>query len=470
VSERADKLAALILRSREAAGTTSDLAEILVTSGSFSVVHRNLPENVAGDSAASEVQRLVADCAPDLVLLSLHRPSAAGDVAEILGAVRDVPLLRTLLVAVENGSTEGISRLLHLGVADFLCPPFVAWQVLPRIHRALEASARSRRPVETLRRELGLRHLVGESPSFRRQVERVSLVARNDVTVLICGETGTGKELFGRAIHYLSPRARGPFVPVNCGAVPPDLIENELFGHQRSAYTGAASSAPGLVAEAEGGTLFLDEIDALPPGAQTKLLRFLQEKEYRPLGSTAVRKADVRVAAVTNADPEAAVEDGRLRRDLFYRLNVVRLELPPLRRRPEDVPLLAEHFLDRFNRKFGKRVPGFSTGALEILSLHRWPGNVRELEHLVERCVLLSEEAAPIGREALGLSPAGSRRTSFREAKAQAVADFERRYVGSLLAAHRGNISRAARAASKDRKSFWLLVRKHRFDVDRFRR
>jgi transcriptional regulator with PAS, ATPase and Fis domain len=322
---------------------------------------------------------------------------------------------------------------------------------------------------ERLREIYGLRHLVGESPLFRAAVEKIPVVAKWDVGVLICGETGTGKDLFSRAIHYLSPRAGHPFVPVNCGALPVELMENELFGHERAAFTGAATSAPGLVQEAEGGTLFLDEVDALSPAAQVKLLRFLQEKEYRPLGSPRTRQADVRVLAATNADPEKAVEEGRLRRDLYYRLNVVRLELPPLRHRREDVPLLARHTLARLNRQFGLSFSGFTPEALQALSLYDWPGNVRELAHVIERAVVLCGAGCErLGCEHLLLSrsPSGKPAETFREAKARTIAEFERNYVRTLLTTHGGNITRAARAAGKDRKSFWDLIRTHRIDVE----
>jgi len=333
----------------------------------------------------------------------------------------------------------------------------------------------SNRLREKLRREFGLRQLVGQSPRFQAQWAKLEAASDCDVTVLITGETGTGKELFGRALHYLSARAGGPFMPVNCGALPPDLVENELFGHERAAFTGAAAASPGLVAGAETGTLFLDEVNSLPAHAQVKLLRFLQEKEYRPLGSTRLHPADVRVVAATSAHPEEDVDAGRLRRDLFYRLNVVRLDLPPLRERPEDIPLLARHFLDLFNRRFDRGVPGFSKAAMQALALHSWPGNVRELEHAVERAVVMSSlgSGPPRLLEPADLVAPGGRscpaEECFKRAKARAVAEFEQRYIRALLAAHRGNISRAAQAADKDRKSFWLLIQKHAIDVEAFR-
>ncbi len=324
---------------------------------------------------------------------------------------------------------------------------------------------------DRLKESFGLRQLIGESPVFVAVVRRIPIVARWDVGVLLCGETGTGKDLCGRAIHYLSPRAGGPFVAVNCGAVPMELLENELFGHARAAFTGASAPAIGLVQEAEGGTLFLDEVDTLPPPAQAKLLRFLQDKEFRPLGSTKTRRADVRIVAATNVDPEQAVEQGRLRRDLYYRLNVIRLDLPPLRRRREDIPLLVRHFLAKYNLQFGQSIAGFSPQALAALALHDWPGNVRELAHVIEQAVLLGEGSQLLQREHLDLpATANLAPEGLRQAKARTIAEFERNYISSLLFAHGGNITAAARAAGKDRKSFSQLIRHHQIDAQSFRR
>ena len=318
--------------------------------------------------------------------------------------------------------------------------------------------------------------LMGESPAFLAEVCKLPTVAACDAGVLILGETGTGKELFARAIHYLSPRRDQPFVPVNCGALPMELVENELFGHERAAFTGAATAEPGLIAEAEGGTLFLDEVDSLPLAAQVKLLRFLESKEYRRLGSAQLRRADLRVVAATNAELEPAVATGRFRRDLYYRLNVVQLHLPPLRERPGDLPLLARHFLQHYARDLQRGLTDFTPEALRLLALHSWPGNVRELENSVQRAVILAGGAGGLITEAdLALrhdqagAPQPPTSESFRAAKGRAVAEFERRYLESLLASCEGNVSRAARTARTDRSSFWALVKKHGIDIGRFR-
>lgn len=313
--------------------------------------------------------------------------------------------------------------------------------------------------------------IVGSSPAFVREMRRAQQAARFDVCVFILGETGTGKEVCARAIHRLSPRAAMPFVPVCGGAIPVDLIENELFGHDQEAFTGATSSRQGLIAQAEGGTIFIDEIDCFPLSAQTKLLRFLQEKEYRPLGSQQTCRANVRVLAATNADVSSLRDQGRLRADLYYRLNTVPITLPPLRDRQEDIVPLSQHFLRKYAAEFHTNVRDFSPEALMKLQLHRWPGNVRELEHTVQRALVLAGGDDTIQSETIQLDAAADTPPirSFLEEKAQVVAEFERNYITKLLRAYRGNITRAAEAAQKNRRAFWELMRKHDIDADLYR-
>jgi two-component system response regulator AtoC len=313
--------------------------------------------------------------------------------------------------------------------------------------------------------------LVGESPSFLGIVEKISLLAECRTTVLISGETGTGKEVFSRAIHYQSPRSGKPFVPVNCGALPDHLFENELFGHVKGAFTDASSAEKGLIAEAEGGTLFLDEIDTLSHAGQVKLLRFLQDGEYRPVGSARSVNADVRILAATNADLLKQVEKKQFREDLYYRLNALSLSIPSLRDRLEDVVPLSAHFLDRYAREHGQEIRALSAGALDRLMAYSWPGNVRELESLITRALTFTR-APTLQAENIDL-PSGSGDAlpgaiSLREAKNNNVAAFERRYLAGLLAQHRGNVTHAAIAAGKERRSFQRLLRKHNLDRHSF--
>jgi DNA-binding NtrC family response regulator len=314
-------------------------------------------------------------------------------------------------------------------------------------------------------------NLIGESPVFRDVLKLLLQWASVNATVLLYGETGTGKELAARAVHYFSERRCGPFVPLNCGAVSDELFEAEFFGHAKGAYTDAKGESRGVVGLAEGGTLFLDEIDSLSPRAQAAILRFVQDRSYRPLGSMRFHQADVRLIAASNADLADLSQIGRFRPDLLFRLDLLALKMPPLRERPGDALLLAEAFVRRFCVQY--RMPGRQLNAASRAALcapHPWPGNVRELEHRVHRCFLLSK--GPLVE--LGLAPGsagvpsedevtstGFVATSFAEAKARVIADFERRYVRDMLQYTQGNVSEAARLAGKERSRFGRLVRKY---------
>lgn len=298
--------------------------------------------------------------------------------------------------------------------------------------------------------------------------------------MLISGETGTGKELVARAIHYLGPRRDRPFVPVNCGGIPDTLLEGELFGHERGAFTDARERRQGLLAEARGGTLFLDEVEAMSGRAQVVLLRFLQDQQFRPLGSNTVVAGDVRIVAATNADLADLAGRNRFRRDLVFRLSVLVVRLPPLRERPGDPELLADTFLERFRQRYRRPAKRLGVSAIEWLRRHDWPGNVRELESLILREFLIGEGdeiELPVGaREGdagamgpIALPPVETDPTqrtatpppSFRAAKADAVAAFERAYLDELLQRSCGNLSLAARHAGKDRTTFKRLLRRH---------
>jgi DNA-binding NtrC family response regulator len=281
------------------------------------------------------------------------------------------------------------------------------------------------------------------------------------------GETGTGKELLARAIHYMSKRAAQAFVAVNCGALPDLLFENELFGHVKGAYTDAARDQPGLLNLASKGTLFLDEVDTLSASAQIKFLRVLQDHEYRPLGSPHTVVANIRVVAATNADLRQSVAQKSFREDLFHRLNVISLTIPPLRERRADIPMLAEHFLRKFTRQHGRTIVAIRPNAMLKLTRYDWPGNARELEGVMERAVILSTEsvleADDVDLPILGPELA-DRAATFQNAKREAIRAFESTYLSAMLAAHGGNVTRAARAAGKERRAFQRLLHKHALD------
>jgi transcriptional regulator with GAF, ATPase, and Fis domain len=308
----------------------------------------------------------------------------------------------------------------------------------------------------------------------------IPLLSATKSTVLISGETGTGKELFARAIHYTGDRRGKPFVPVNCAALPDHLIENELFGHSKGAFTGAFADKHGLFHEADGGTLFLDEINSLTLSVQSKLLRVLQDQEFRPLGSTKSRSVDVKVVAATNTDLRYMVESRQFREDLFHRLNVLSVVLPPLRGRKEDILLLATHFLKVYAKEFGRGTITMGHCCKAKLLGYSWPGNVRELEGVIQRAVAMTAVEVlephdldlPIceGQEVLTptmelVSRAGiSHDGTFQKMKTKVIEEFERTYLCELLSAHQGNISKAARAAKKERRAFQRLLHKHGLD------
>ena len=296
-----------------------------------------------------------------------------------------------------------------------------------------------------------------------RQIEKV---AGSDAGVLIQGETGCGKELVARAIHCASARRAGPFVAVNCGAVPDGLVETELFGYAKGAFTDAKEARPGVIAEALGGTLFLDETDALSPKAQTTLLRFLQDLKYRPVGATTEIASDVRIIAAANQDLLGLVEIERFRRDLLYRLNIFELWIPPLRSRPEDIELLANHFIRLFSAKYGIATKRLHPATREWLRHCEWPGNVRELENWIHRELLLAdgEEIRHGGDRASGLPRDARGPLDLRTAKARALAAFEATYLADVLAEARGNVTVAARLAGKERRSFGKLMKKYGID------
>jgi len=411
--------------------------------------------------------RVTSSFTPQIIILFICDDPV--QTADILPAVKqkfpDVPIL-----AVMNADTsQDIFKFLDTGIDDFVRSLIHPAEILLRIRRLLEKNDLEDSLFQSVKQKFGLKQMIGESASFLSEIKKIPMLAKSDAIVLITGETGTGKELCARAIHYLSPRSRSPFIPINCGAIPVDLVENELFGHEKGAFTGASESRTGLIAEAEGGTVFLDEVDCLPLAAQVKLLRFLQEKEYRPLGSKKMKKADVRLLAAMNIDPQEAITGGRLRQDLYYRLNVIPLVIPPLRERREDISLLAHHFLLKYAIEFNKPIADFSEEAIQLLQHYDWPGNVRELEHNVERAVVLSEGRVIQAKDVV-LPPSKSDvQESFHDAKMKMTAAFERTYIERLLLAHHGNISQAARAAQKDRRAFWELIRKYQIDVENFK-
>ena len=441
-----------------------------IVESQFKVEEVKFYETIDPDSAAMECSNKLAQVIsrPDFsvifVVQSADRLKYTRQL--FLSPGIEMPTIPLLVVVDEADPVEMIEWIRQLAV-DFITKPLKTLDVLPRIWRLLDRVSESDTELMQIKEELGMRQLVGESEPFLTEIEKLPLVAKCDASILITGDTGTGKELCARAIHYISPRASQSFLPVNCGAIPAELIENELFGHVSGAFTGARTTRRGLIDEANGGTLFLDEVDCLPLMAQVKFLRLLQEKEYRPLGATKTQKADVRMIAATNINCDAAIREGKLRQDLYYRLNVIQLQLPSLRERREDIPLLAHHFLNKYVLEFNKQVTGFSPDAIRKLILYDWPGNVRELEHVIMRAIVLSTKPVI---SAAGIAISDSENLplleSFQEAKNRMVDQFEKTYIKGLLLSNHCNISRSAKAAQKNRRAFFELIRKHHISVE----
>ena len=406
-------------------------------------------------------------------VLLFHHPStdrlSAQRLTDVAGRWPDVPILG--LFAAEHGRRPLLLNGVPAELNDFVLCPVDGDELALRIGRVLVAGRSSTPHGIGRSQRVRIDSLVGESSIFQAQVEKIPLFADVDATVLLQGETGTGKEVFARAIHYSSARKDHAFIPINCAALPDQLFENELFGHVKGAYTSAANEQGGLVLEAEGGTLFLDEVDALNPYAQAKLLRFVQYREYRPLGCSRTKLAHVRIIAASNHDLRQAVTERQFREDLFHRLNVLSLVVPPLRERVEDIPLLADRFLQRFRRADGQGPRRLSEDAIQKLLAYAWPGNVRELESTLQRAVVMCGSATIQAQdiECAGKAPKSPCLDgSLRAAKTSATMDVERAYLVKTLVTFRGNVTHAAKAAGKERRSFQRLLRKYGIDREAF--
>jgi two-component system response regulator AtoC len=416
-------------------------------------------------STASDGARalsLIAGGEFDVVVTDIRMPGAGG--FEVLAAVKARSPSTEVVMMTGYATVGDAVRAMKLGAYDYLEKPFDPDEAA------------------SLRRELlgvhAFDNLVGKSGRMRDVYRLLEQAAGLDITVLLGGETGTGKELAARAIHHHSSRKERRFVAVNCGALPPDLVESELFGHARGAFTGADTARRGLFEEAEGGTIFLDEIGELPLATQVKMNRVLQEREVRRVGDSAPSRVDVRVVAATHRDLRAEVRAGRFREDLFYRLNVFPVRLPPLRERAEDVPLLAAHFLRKHSLAMRREIDGFDPEALRLLACSPWPGNVRELENAVERAVAISAGPTILPRDLppelaspAGALPPGPVLAALpnREVLEQAQDRVSREYLVALLAEFQGNVTRAAARAGVERESLHRLLKKHGLRSDDFK-
>jgi two-component system, NtrC family, response regulator GlrR len=411
--------------------------------------------------------------APALVLLQIAGPShIRASTQEVRYRFPQTPVVGVLC---NFPAFTDLSTSLNDDLDDYICCPFREEELRLRLIHLLAPAISASQTWQDFRKDIRFQGLVGDSPLFRHSLEQVQDIAACDCTCLIDGETGTGKELFARAIHYLGPRKSRPFVPVNCGALPENLIENELFGHVKGAYTDAGAGGIGLLPFAEDGTLFLDEIDALSLSSQAKLLRVLQEHEYRPVGSPRMHTTKARILAATNSDLRVRIKGNQFREDLFHRLNILRLSLPKLSDRNEDIPMLACYFLRLYAERQQKSVRDISAAALHKLMSYHWPGNVRELQSVIQRALLLVRGARLEARdidlqEILPERPESKSTTSdLAKAKSCMIERFERSYLTQLMVAHRGNVSRAARAAGRERRTLQRLLRKYQISSAAYR-
>ena len=415
---------------------------------------------VEAETAEQALRRVTANDL-DLVITDLRLRGSDG--LWLLGEVKSRAPDMPVIIITAFGSIDNAVQAMRAGACDYVTKPFEPAQIGLAVARALGRSALTREVRqlrEAVRQRSGLDRIVGDSPAIKEVLRIVAQVARTDSPVLLMGESGTGKELFARAIHEIGERAAGPFVAINCGALPETLQESELFGYARGAFTGAQQGKRGLIEEADKGVLFLDEIAELDHAAQVKMLRVLQDGEFRRLGETTVRHADARLIAATNSDLRRAVQDGRLREDLFYRIHVLPIVVPPLRSRPGDVPLLAQHFLEHYRVRYGKPELRLTRAALDRLVAYTWPGNVRELEATIARAVTLAASDA-IDAEDFGLI------RSERLPK-PLLAESERLTIQRTLDLHGWHKDAAARALGISRTTLWRKVRTHGLTPSRF--
>jgi two-component system response regulator GlrR len=434
---------------------------------------------VVTETSCRGARRALRNELVDVLVLDLRLED--GDGLTLLDELRETDPDLPVVILTAHGSIETAVEAMKKGAHSFLTKPFHDHELLATVAQAL-VGAELRRELAGFRRGSGRSsgtRLLGESPSMIALRERLARVAGTDSTVLVTGESGTGKELVARSLHELSHRRKRPCIAVNCAALPPDLLESELFGHVRGAFTSAHRDKDGLLAAAEGGTLFLDEIGDAPPSVQAKLLRVLQERTYLPVGATREKQADVRIVAATNRELGADIAAGRFREDLFYRLHVVPLHLPPLRERREDILPLSELFLRRASEKHDLGRVRLSPKALEALRAHDWPGNVRELANVVEAAGLLATDGIVelTHVEAALPRPASSSTASFEPRldvedlppMADARQKFERAYLCEVLRRTRGNVSAAARLAGRNRTDLHDLLKRHGIDAGDFR-
>ena len=423
---------------------------------------------VVAASEIREAKERIAEGSFDIALLDLKLDGGTG--IELMKSLREVDPDLPVIILTAHGTIESAVGAMKEGAYSYLTKPFDYRELLIQIRNGIEKAKLSRevkRLRSMLRADFEGQSIIGQSEAMKRVFEAVALSAETDSNVFISGESGTGKGLVAKALHQLSERKDKPFVPINCAAIPATLLESELFGFEKGAFTGAIANKKGLFVQADGGIIFLDEISEIPPPMQGKLLKALEEKEFYPLGSHRTVKVDIRIVSASNKDIEKEVEKGTFRGDLFYRVHVIPIRVPPLRERKEDIPLLVEHFLDKVARKLKRSVKTLSPAALQKLMIYSWPGNVRELENMIECAVVMTPEEV-IPEEMIILPGQEMGETAFKTLKASKQ-DFEKNYLIQLMKISRGNVSQASKLAGKYRADLYELLEKYRINPPDFR-
>ena len=427
----------------------------------------NYDVTAAADEA--EAREAVKTAVFDLAVIDLQLVHQDG--ISLMEELRQVNPAMPSIILTAHGSIETAVEAMRRGAYTYLTKPFDARELLLHIERALEngrLSSEVSRLKDLLGERYGFDNIIARSGAMQRVLETVSHIAPTDSTVYIHGESGTGKELVARAIHLAGQRRDQPFVAINCAALPETLLESELFGHEKGSFTGAIKSSRGLFVQAQGGTIFLDEIGDMPLTIQAKFLRVLQERQFHPVGADRPVDVDVRVIVATNKDLEEGVKQGTFRDDLYYRIHVIPLLLPPLRERKDDIPILVSHFLKKYGAQMGRKVKGLTPAAMQRLMVHDWPGNVRELENTVEYAVAMTREDV-IAEDLILPSKSVSAEQTIKPLK-EAKDAFEKTYLSRLLEIARGNVSSAANLAGKYRADFYVLLKKHGINTGDFKK
>ncbi len=414
----------------------------------------------------------------DLVLSDMRMPGMSGE--EFLEKLREFNNFTSFVIMTAYGTIDNAVECMRKGAFHYLSKPIdfndpKVWKIIEEAvqkSKLMQENLKLKEELKNIKEKKEIDYIITQNPQMLELLNNIKKIAPFDFTVLITGESGTGKELFAKAIHKLSPRKDKKFITINCANISPDIMEAEFFGYKKGAFTGAETDRAGIFELADGGTVFLDEIGEIPLNIQAKLLRFLQEKEIRRIGDTVSKKVDVRVLAATNKNLEEMVKEGKFREDLYFRLETLKIKIPPLRERKDDIPLLISYFINQFNRKFGKNVKGITPQALEFLVNYDWPGNVRQLSNMINQMCVFADEYIDIQHlpNEIKKNLEQSFFLDYNKAKEKHQKQFMNTYLRILLTLAEGNISKAARYANIERQSLQKLLKKYNVDPSQFRK